>query len=198
MTVRARYCAAVRGDLSGKQHRAAARAFANFGFAESHSISFALLVYSFSWFRLHYPAAFLAARDARTGKLRHTLPGHVDTVWSAALSVDGKIGLTVGTVDNSVAVWDIATGRLMRSLSGHDGGVTAVVLTAVGAIGVSVGRDDSIRVSNTATGGCLRTLASGADGLQYLALSDDGHMLLSIGPHHSITSWYLDWDYDLD
>ncbi len=36
-------------------------AFANFGFAESHSISFALLVYSSTWFRLHYLAAFLAA-----------------------------------------------------------------------------------------------------------------------------------------
>ncbi len=31
-------------------------AFANFGFAESHSISFALLVYASSWLRLHYPA----------------------------------------------------------------------------------------------------------------------------------------------
>jgi error-prone DNA polymerase len=35
-------------------------AFANFGFAESHSISFALLVYASTWLRLHYPAAFLA------------------------------------------------------------------------------------------------------------------------------------------
>ncbi len=37
------------------------QAFANFGFAESHSISFALLVYASSWFKLHYPGAFLAA-----------------------------------------------------------------------------------------------------------------------------------------
>lgn len=36
-------------------------AFANFGFAESHAISFALLVYASSWLKLHYPAAFLAA-----------------------------------------------------------------------------------------------------------------------------------------
>jgi error-prone DNA polymerase len=36
-------------------------AFANFGFAESHSISFALLVYGSSWLKLHYPGAFLAA-----------------------------------------------------------------------------------------------------------------------------------------
>jgi len=35
-------------------------AFADFGFAESHSLSFALLVYASSWLKLHYPAAFLA------------------------------------------------------------------------------------------------------------------------------------------
>ncbi|WP_375480895.1 error-prone DNA polymerase [uncultured Jatrophihabitans sp.] len=37
------------------------RAFAAFGFAESHSISFALLVYASSWLKRHYPAAFCAA-----------------------------------------------------------------------------------------------------------------------------------------
>jgi error-prone DNA polymerase len=36
-------------------------AFANFGFAESHAQSFALLVYASAWLRLHYPAAFLAS-----------------------------------------------------------------------------------------------------------------------------------------
>jgi error-prone DNA polymerase len=36
-------------------------AFANFGFPESHSVSFAYLVYASSWLKLHYPAAFLAA-----------------------------------------------------------------------------------------------------------------------------------------
>ena len=37
------------------------QAFANFGFAESHSLSFALLVYASAWMRLHYPGVFLAA-----------------------------------------------------------------------------------------------------------------------------------------
>ena len=37
------------------------QAFADFGFAESHSLSFGLLVYASSWLKLHYPAAFLAA-----------------------------------------------------------------------------------------------------------------------------------------
>ncbi|MFP5069684.1 error-prone DNA polymerase [Pseudonocardia nantongensis] len=36
-------------------------AFANFGFPESHSISFAALVYYSAWFKLYHPAAFCAA-----------------------------------------------------------------------------------------------------------------------------------------
>ena len=36
-------------------------AFANYGFPESHSVSFAYLVYASSWIKLHYPAAFCAA-----------------------------------------------------------------------------------------------------------------------------------------
>lgn len=35
--------------------------FANFGFAESHALAFAQLVYASSWCKLHYPGAFLAA-----------------------------------------------------------------------------------------------------------------------------------------
>ncbi|MFT4217640.1 MAG: error-prone DNA polymerase [Micropruina sp.] len=55
-------------------------AFANFGFAESHSLSFALLVYASSWLKLHYPAAFLA------GLLRAQPMGFYS---SATLTADG-------------------------------------------------------------------------------------------------------------
>jgi len=50
----------ITGDLADSIYDKI-EAFANFGFAESHSISFALLVYASTWLRLHYPAAFLAA-----------------------------------------------------------------------------------------------------------------------------------------
>jgi error-prone DNA polymerase len=36
-------------------------AFANFGFPESHAVSFALLVYASAWIKRYYPAAFCAA-----------------------------------------------------------------------------------------------------------------------------------------
>ncbi|MGM7677344.1 error-prone DNA polymerase [Microbacterium sp. A94] len=53
---------AARGipDATADQIYAQIQAFAHFGFAESHSLSFALLVYASSWVKLHYPAAFLA------------------------------------------------------------------------------------------------------------------------------------------
>jgi error-prone DNA polymerase len=50
----------ITGDLAEKIY-AKLRAFANFGFPESHSLSFASLVYYSAWFKLYYPAAFCAA-----------------------------------------------------------------------------------------------------------------------------------------
>ncbi len=57
------YAGMARNGLSGEvadRLYAQIQAFANFGFAESHSLSFALLVYASSWLKLHYPGAFLA------------------------------------------------------------------------------------------------------------------------------------------
>ncbi|MGH3822472.1 MAG: error-prone DNA polymerase [Pseudonocardiaceae bacterium] len=48
------------GELAEKIY-AKLLAFANFGFPESHSISFAALVYYSAWFKHYYPAAFCAA-----------------------------------------------------------------------------------------------------------------------------------------
>lgn len=57
------YVGMARHGLEGEEADTIYRkiqAFANFGFAESHSLSFGLLVYASSWIKLHYPAAFLA------------------------------------------------------------------------------------------------------------------------------------------
>ena len=80
-------------------------AFASFGFPESHSVSFAYLVYSSSWIKLHHPAEFVCAllnaqpmgfysphtlvRDARRhgvevlGPVRRRAPG-ATARWSRA------------------------------------------------------------------------------------------------------------------
>ncbi|MFT4199568.1 error-prone DNA polymerase [Gordonia sp. (in: high G+C Gram-positive bacteria)] len=50
----------ITGDTAQRVYEKMA-AFANFGFPESHSQSFASLVFYSAWFKLHHPAAFCAA-----------------------------------------------------------------------------------------------------------------------------------------
>ncbi|MEU4312678.1 error-prone DNA polymerase [Nocardia sp. NPDC024068] len=49
----------ITGELADRIYEKL-KAFANFGFPESHSQSFAALVFYSAWFKLHYPAAFCA------------------------------------------------------------------------------------------------------------------------------------------
>jgi error-prone DNA polymerase len=81
-------------------------AFANFGFPESHSVSFAYLVYSSAWFKLHYPAAFCASllnaqpmgfwsphtltRDAKRHGVNVRRPDVNDSDWWSTLEHDDR------------------------------------------------------------------------------------------------------------
>ena len=47
-------------------------AFANFGFPESHSVSFAYLVYASAWLKRYYPAAFCAGAAATRSRWAST------------------------------------------------------------------------------------------------------------------------------
>ncbi len=49
------------GEGVGEQVWRKLDAFANYGFPESHAVSFSYLVYASSWIKYHYPAAFCAA-----------------------------------------------------------------------------------------------------------------------------------------
>jgi error-prone DNA polymerase len=89
-------------------------AFANFGFPESHSVSFSYLVYISAWLKYHYPAAFCAAllnaqpmgfwaphtlvADAR----RHGVTvKNVDinaSDWKARVDTDGSLRLGISYV----------------------------------------------------------------------------------------------------
>jgi WD40 repeat protein len=72
-------------------------------------------------------------------------PGHVDQVYSLALSADGKL-LASGSADKTVKVWNPATGELVRALvnphlkgGSHPGFVQGVRFTPDGSKLVSVG-----------------------------------------------------------
>ena len=79
-------------------------AFANYGFPESHSVSFAYLVYASSWLKRYYPAAFCAGllnaqpmgfysphslvQDARRHGVEVRTPDLNASDWNATLEPD--------------------------------------------------------------------------------------------------------------
>ena len=81
-------------------------AFASYGFPESHSVSFAYLVYASSWLKRYYPAAFCAAlldaqpmgfysphsltQDARRHGVEVRTPDLAVSAAGATLEVDGR------------------------------------------------------------------------------------------------------------
>jgi error-prone DNA polymerase len=103
----------ITGEVADRIYEKLA-AFANFGFPESHSVSFAYLVYASAWLKLHYPAAFLAAllnaqpmgfwspntlvADARRHGVVVRGPDVNHSAATAALEADGSVRLGLSYV----------------------------------------------------------------------------------------------------
>jgi error-prone DNA polymerase len=103
----------ITGEVADRIYEKLA-AFANFGFPESHSVSFAYLVYASAWLKLHYPAAFLAAllnaqpmgfwspntlvADARRHGVMVRGPDVNLSAATAVLEDDGSVRLGLGYV----------------------------------------------------------------------------------------------------
>ena len=105
-------------------------AFANFGFPESHAVSFAYLVYSSAWLKLHYPAAFCAGAAQRPahGVLVAAVawwPTPAATAWSSAGPTSTPAGPTRDSrrTGPGVACGQRPALRLgLASVRGHRGG----------------------------------------------------------------------------
>ena len=118
------------------------RAFAAFGFAESHSISFAFLVYASSWLKLYHPAAFCAAllnaqpmgfyspqslvQDAK----RHGVEVRGPDLNASGAGATLEPPTAFGTSERPYAVGCAKTGGVYRAGAGAAGGAARAVQRA--------------------------------------------------------------------
>lgn len=137
-------------------------AFANFGFPESHSLSFASLVFYSSWFKLHHPAAFCAAllraqpmgfyspqtlvADARRhGVLVHGPDVNASLAHATLENAGLEVRLGLGAVRN---IGDDLAQRIVDNRDAH--GPFASLLDLTGRVQLSVPQTEAL-----ATAGAL-------------------------------------------
>src|SRR5215475_10889338 len=78
------------------------------------------------------PLSLLSAQEP---KLRDTLKGHTEAVWSVAFSPSGKTLASGGGFAGSpgdIHLWDVATGKEQDTLKGHPNGVNCVAFSPDG------------------------------------------------------------------
>ncbi|KAE8353608.1 WD40-repeat-containing domain protein [Aspergillus coremiiformis] len=93
-----------------------------------------------------------------TGKA-HPIPfvGHHNYVYQIAFSPKGNM-LVSGSYDEAVFLWDVRSATVMRSLPAHSDPVGGIDVVWDGTLIASCATDGLIRIWDTATGQCLRTL----------------------------------------
>ncbi|KAI4164920.1 MAG: hypothetical protein LQ342_001553 [Letrouitia transgressa] len=120
------------------------------------------------------------------------LLGHHNYIYSLAFSPKGNM-LVSGSYDEAVFLWDVRAARVMRSLPAHSDPVGGVDFCRDGTLIASCASDGLIRIWDTPTGQCLRTLVHEDNApVTSVRFSPNGKFVLA---------WTLDscvrlWDYE--
>ena len=137
--------------------------------------------------------------DWELGELERTVKGHT----KAVLDVDfggprGGTLLASCSSDLTVKLWDPSDEyKNIRTLPGHDHSVSSVRFIPSGAAGslssgnllVSASRDKTLRIWDSTTGYCVKTIRGHVDWIRSVAPSFDGRWLLSAGNDQTARLW---------
>ncbi|MDJ0716374.1 MAG: TIR domain-containing protein [Prochloraceae cyanobacterium] len=120
------------------------------------------------------------------------LEGHKDTVWSVAVSPDGKL-IASGSGDNTVKLWN-KNGSLKEDLKGHQGTVYGVAFSPDGTLIASASADNTIKLWNN-EGKFLTTIRGHQNTVFAVAFNPNGKLLASASADGTARLWRNDGTY---
>jgi WD40 repeat protein len=143
--------------------------------------------------------------DVESGRELRRFP-HSDFVPAVAFSPNGRTILT-GCLDKIARLWDVATGKELQRFVGHTAGVTAVAFSADGRrilTGSSeeddqqaAAPDNTARLWDAATGKQLQLFAGHSGWVRSVAISPDGHTVLTGSSDKTARLWDADTGKEL-
>jgi len=115
------------------------------------------------------------------------LQDHIDAVFAAAFSPDGK-RLATASQDRTVKIWDVATGKRLYTLSDALDGLTCIAYSPSGDQVAAAGYDKTIYIWKLGDedGHLSQSLIADEDSLLALAWSPDGKTIVTASSDGSI------------
>ncbi len=124
--------------------------------------------------------------NSHSGECRHQLHGHQKRITDLAFGPDSQ-WLVSSSLDQTVRVWQIDTGEQLREFTLPDE-VNSLALSQDGQA-IAVSFDDLIRLLDTQTGQCLKTLQGHRLHIPTLSFSPDGRSLVSGAYDQKVKLW---------
>lgn len=153
-----------------------------------------------------YEKKSLCLWEVGSGRCLRTFDGHTGSVWSVALSADGRSALSgsgglygrryslsgnhdLRPNDNTVRLWEVASGRCLRIFDEHAGWVTSVALNREGFRALSGSSDCTLRLWDVFSGECLQIFEGHTGGVTCVALSVDERWAISGSEDRTLRLW---------
>jgi nucleoside phosphorylase len=129
------------------------------------------------------------SRSEWIGSLVSWFDSSVGSIWSVAVSPDGKTFASAGS-DMPIELWELETGKPVRILTEHSGTVYSVAFSSDGKTLASGGEDNTIKLWNVGTGELLEILEH-LGPVKSVAFSPNGQTLVSGSADTTIKVWRL-------